>query len=165
MAQIAIDFLRGAGWSSQAIEYFGLGAGGYSHCASVLSDGRYLDARNDVIAGIPAGVHIRLPVTEKSTRRLRATLEVSQEIYAEWEKNLRAKIGDAYGRGDILDFILGRPGHANGHYICSALAVNALQHVKVVPFPLPWAAHQITPNSVLVVVAAVGFSVGDLPTS
>ena len=146
--------------SSRLIAYFGQGAGGYSHCASVLQDGRFLDARSDVLDGVPAGIHIRDPQSESWIKKRRATLTVTDQEYADWEANLRAKIGDAYGRSDILGFIEGRDMHQAGHYICSALAINALQHIKKIVYPLPIAAHQITPDAALLLVAQAGFTIG-----
>jgi hypothetical protein len=160
MAQIAIDFLMGPDASSKLISWFGVGPGGYSHCASVLADGRYLDARNDVIAGVPAGVHIRDPQTEKWVRKRRAMLEVTQAEYNEWELNLRAKIGDAYGRSDIMEFIFDRGKHQPGHYICSALVINEIQHIKKMAFPLWLPAHQVSPNMCLSLLQASGFTIG-----
>jgi hypothetical protein len=159
MSEIAIDFLLGPEWSSRLIAWWGEGYGGYSHCASVLKDGRYLDARNDVIAGVPAGVHIRHPDTEKWIKKRRATLQVTQGEYDDWEANLRAKITDGYGHIDIVSFITGRNLHEDGHWICSALAINALQHIRVIPYPLPVLAHQISPNTALLIVAAAGFMI------
>jgi hypothetical protein len=156
--QIAVDFLMGPGRASRLISWFGLGPGGYSHSASVLKDGRYLDARNDVLAGVPAGVHIREPGTEPWIRKRRATLDVTQTEYDEWDGNLRAKIGDSYGRSDIMEFIFDRGKHDPGHYICSALAINAVQHIKKVPYPLWIPAHQISPNMCLTILQDAGFT-------
>lgn len=175
MEQIAIDFLMGPDRSSRLISWFGLGPGGYSHCASVLKDGRYLDARNDKIADVPAGVHIRRPETEQWIRKRRATLAVTAEEYETWDDGLRAKIGDQYGRSDIMEFILDRGEHEEGHYICSALAINQVQHVArihdwkpghlgYIPFPLPVPAHQISPNAALLIVATAGFTIGPVIT-
>ena len=101
MAEISIDFLLGNGFASRAIAWFGFGSGGYSHCAGVLADGRYLDSRDDVVGHVPAGVHIRNPKSEISLRRERWTLEVTQAEYDAWEANLRAKIGTPYAKIDI----------------------------------------------------------------
>lgn len=170
MSQIAIDFLLGPDWSSRLIAWYGQGYGGYSHVASVLKDGRYLDARSDVLYGVPAGVHIRHPDTERWIKKRRATLEVTPEEYAAWEANLRAKITDPYAKGDILDFILGRSGHTAGQWICSATAINAVQHVSrswhpshpgYIPYPLPIPAHEISPNTALLIVATAGFAIGE----
>ncbi len=160
MTQIAIDFLRGPDLSSSLIAWFGQGTGGYSHVASVLKDGRYLDARSDNLWKVPSGVHIRDPKSERWIRKRRATLEVTPAEYASWEANLRAKITDGYGRGDIQGFILGRDEHQAGHWICSALAINAVQHIKKIPFPLVVPAHAITPNVALLLVQTAGFKIG-----
>jgi hypothetical protein len=161
VAQIAIDFLLGDGILSQAIAWFGLGSRGYSHCASVLKDGRYLDARVEKIGVVPAGVHIREPLTEGWIRKRRATLEVPMLEYMSWECNLRAKITDHYGDRDIWDFVLGADEHTPGRWICSALAINAIQHIKRLPYPMVVPAHQITPNTLLLILQAAGFTIGE----
>ena len=160
MAEIAIDFLIGPDISSRLIAWFGIGAGGYSHCASVLADGRYLDSRTDICGTVPAGVHIRHPADEAWVRKRRATLSVTQAEYDSWEANLRAKIGDAYAVSDILGFIIGRNKHQSAQWFCSAIAINAVQHIKKLPYPLPFAAHQISPDVALLLVAAAGFTIG-----
>ena len=160
MNEIAIDFLMGPDWSSRLIGWFG--AGDWSHCASVLSDGRYLDARNDVIAGVPAGVQIRKPETEKWVRKRRATLQVSLTEYQEWEANLRAKLTTDYDREAIVGYLEGESRHTAGRWICSALAINAVQHIHRVVYPLPKPAHLITPGEVLLIVATAGFTIGPI---
>jgi hypothetical protein len=162
MSDIAIDFLLGTDRSSRLIAWFGQGPNGWSHCASVLADGRYLDARVNVIGGVPPGIHIRDPAIEAWTKKLRATLQVTQTEYDDWEGNLRAKIGDGYASFDIVGFFLDRMLHRPGTYDCSALVINALQHIKKVRFPLPIPAHQITPNSALLIVASVGFHIDEV---
>lgn len=172
MSEIAIDFLAGTNLSSKLIDWFG-GGPGYSHCASVLADGRYLDARSDVLSGVPAGVHIRIPTTEKWVRKQRATLQVSAAEYQAWEDNLRAKITDQYDKQAILGFLEGKSIHTAGQYICSALAINAVQHISrswtpehigFIPFPLPVPAHEISPNAALLILATAGFSIGPVMT-
>jgi hypothetical protein len=161
LSEIAVDFLLGPDWVSRGIAWFGQGPNGYSHCANVLADGRYLDARSDVLDGVPGGVRIREPESEKWIKKRRASKEVSPTLYAEWEANLRAKITDAYARRDILGYFLNKDLHRNGTYDCSALAINEVQHVKLVPFPLPVPAHQITPNAALLILATAGFTIGE----
>lgn len=151
------------------IEWFGFGAGGYSHCASVLADGRYLDSRTDVLGGVPPGVHLRHPADYAWVRKRRLSLSVTQDQYDAWEANLRAKVGDAYAVSDIFGFVVGRNFHRSTQYFCSALAVNAVQHISrswqlghlgFVPFPLPFSAHQLNPNVALLILATAGFTVG-----
>jgi hypothetical protein len=148
----------------------------------VLADSRYLDARSDSLKRVdpkckvpelvPAGVHIRDPMSEKWVRKQRATLKVTQVEYDDWEANLRAKITDGYGRWDIVNILLGRPGHVAGAWICSALVVNAIQHMSRawasgwmqragrVPYPLPAPAHEISPDMALMILATAGFTLG-----
>jgi hypothetical protein len=169
MPQIRIDTMLGPGLISKGIAWFGNGfQNGYSHSASMLADGRYLDAHDNWIADVPPGVHIREAATEIWVKRRRATLEVSEEEYATWEASLRAKITDGYGREDILAFIDPWEAHRNGRWICSALSINAVQHVSrvhwhpghlgFVPYPLPVPAHQIPPNTNLMILATAGFT-------
>lgn len=167
MAVIAVDFLLGTDISSRIIARYGVPTGGWSHCASVLKDGRYLDARSDVLSGVPAGVHIREAASEPFRRKQRASLVVTDAEYDAWEANLRAKITDAYGRSDIMGFILGRPGHVAGQWICSALAINAIQHISrswtpphlgYIPYPMQVAAHAISPDMLSMILDAVGFT-------
>jgi hypothetical protein len=173
VSEIAVDFLLGPNLLSRAIARYGANTGGWSHCASVLKDGRYLDARSDVLAGVPAGVHIRHPDTEKWVRKQRATLQVTDAEYQDWEDNLRAKITDAYGRTDIVNILLGRPGHVAGQWICSALAINAVQHISrswtqphvgFVPYPLSVLAHEISPDMALLILSTAGFTIGPIQT-
>jgi hypothetical protein len=156
MAQIRLQFVLGSALPSRLIAWYGEGYGGYSHVDGVLSDGRLLGARNDAVGGQPPGTHIRRPEYEKWVKRAVMTLDATDAEYADWEASLRAKIGTPYDRASIIGFITGESQHADGHWICSALQVNALQHIKRVPFPLPVPAHQITPNSLLLIVATIG---------
>jgi hypothetical protein len=164
MAVIAADFILGPDLASRFIAWYGEGYGGWSHVAPVLADGRYLDARDDVLNGVPAGVHIRQAWSEPWKLKRRISLTVDQPIYDAWEANLRARIGDGYGRFDIWSFISGRNDHKPGHWICSAHFIDSLQHIKLVPFPLPIEAHSITPNAALLIGASVGFTIGPIQT-
>src|ERR1019366_5396493 len=180
MPEIRVEFRRANSWLSRGIEWFG-GGPRLSHCASLLADGRYLDARDNVIDGVPAGVQIRHPNTEPGIAVYRATLPVTQTEYSDWESNLCAKITDGYDSDAIRGFLEGKPLlHKAGHYMCAALTINSVQHVSRswtsaafvvnamqrvgrIPFPLPVAAHQITPNAALLILATAGFKIEDLP--
>jgi hypothetical protein len=176
MAEISLDFLAGVGVSSRLIEWFGLGHGGYSHVASVLADGRYLDARSNKMGGkwgvgphigtteiVPAGVHIRDPSWEKSVRRMRATIEVTQTQYDDFEENLRAKITDHYASIDIIGFITGREVETKAEYDCSQLALNGMQHIKVFPYPLWVEGHQVSPDVLLFMMNAIKATLTPMP--
>jgi hypothetical protein len=175
MAEIIVDFLRGPGILSALIAWDGIGSGGYSHVANLLADGRYLDARSTKMGGIwkrgprqgvidqvPAGVHIRDPEWEPSIKRLRATFKATQTEYDDWEANLRAKITTDYSGLAIWGFISGRNVNVHGHWMCSMLSINALQHVKKIVYPLPYAAHQINPTIELLLVSQAGATLTDV---
>src|ERR1700676_2167843 len=156
MAQIALQFVLGASIPSRLIAWYGSGYGGYSHVDGILSDGRLLGARSDSVGGQPPGTHIRPANYEKWLKCDVMTFAATDAEYAEWEASLRAKTGTPYDTGSIIGFITGRDKHEAGHWICSALQVNALQHIKRIPFPLPDPAHQITPNALRLIGATAG---------
>jgi hypothetical protein len=164
MATIGLQFVLGSGISSRFIAWYGNGYGGFSHVDGILSDGRLLGARSDKVGGQPAGVHIRPPGYEKWLKRTQVTFEVTAAVYKDWEANLRAKIGTPYDVTSIWGFVTGRQESTDGHWICSQLQLNALQHIKKVAFPLPMPAHQITPNTCLAIAAAIGGKVVVCPT-
>jgi hypothetical protein len=175
MAEIAIDFLWGTGWTSKLIGQFGFPQGP-SHCASVIKDvrngeprERYLDSRNNVIAGVPAGVHIREIASETFIKKQRATLQVSQAEYDYWETGLRAHMTTKYDELAILGFLEGKSLHTAGRWICSALSINGVQHLSrtwvpghlgYIPFPLRIPAHEISPDTGLLILETAGFSIG-----
>lgn len=175
MSEIAVDFLWGTGVSSRIIGQFGFPQGP-SHCASVIVDvhegktrERYLDARDNAIAGVPAGVQIREIESETCLKKRRATLEVTPQEYADWEANLRAKVTTSYDRNAILGFLEGRSIHTAGRWICSALAGNAIQHVSrswtpphlgFIPFPLVIPAHEVSPDMLLLMMQTAGYAIG-----
>ena len=166
---IAVDFLAGTDLFSGLIEKFGFPRG-YSHCASVLKDGRYLDSRSNVLGDVPVGVHIRDPQSEQWVRKRRASLVVPDDVYASWEANLRAHITADYDRYAILGFLEGKSIHTAGKWICSALAINGVQHIGrawtpprlgYVPFPLVVPAHEISPDVLLLILQTAGFTIGN----
>ncbi len=163
MPQIRHQFVLGAGLSSRLIAWYGQGWGGYSHVDAVLADGRLLGARSDQVGGQPAGTHIRPAGYERWKRRTVVTLECTPAEYAGWEAALRAKIGTPYGKWDIVDFILGRDNHQDGHWICSALQINALQHIRRVPYPLSIPAHRVTPDDLLLIDEVIGGTLTEYP--
>lgn len=159
MNEIQIDFLAGTGIASWLIEQVGFPRG-YSHVASVLADGRYLDARSDVLGDVPAGVHIREPSTERWVRKRRVSLQVTAHEYGAWENNLRAHLTVDYDKMAILQWLEGRSLHTAGRWICSALAINAVQHIRKVRYPLVVPAHEISPDSALLILDTAGFDIG-----
>lgn len=155
-SQIRLQFVLGAKISSRLIAWWGNGYGGFSHVDGILADETCLGARADVTGGEPPGVRIRPAGYEVWKDRKVATLDVTQVEYAVWEKYLLAQVGLPYDKGDILGLIAGRDLSEKGHWICSELQTSALQTISRLP-SLPVPPQQVTPNSLLLMVAAIGF--------
>jgi hypothetical protein len=161
VSELAVDLLLGPGLLSRTIAWYGEGYGGYSHAASVIDAEWYIDSHADVIANVPPGVQIRAIATEKCIRRRRCALQVSDAEYERWVDVLHENLGDPYGDTDIWAFITGRKEHSRGHWICSANALRALRKINRIP-ALSVPDHQITPNSLLLILETAGFQSYDL---
>lgn len=175
MAQIQLQFVRGRGLSSAAIAYFGGGAApdgtGYSHVDSVIQTGHYagclVGARSDAVPrGYPTGVQIRPPDYGTASRHLRGsqeswarrdryTLPCNRKQQADWEKFLLSQVKDGYDDWDILGFIFGQHWHTPGHWICSALAGQALVAAGIIHAPAGL-IDKIDPNTLAFMVGARG---------
>lgn len=61
MKPIELHWLLGPDISSRAVAWWGGSpANHWSHCASLLADGRYIDARDDRLAGVDPGVQFAI---------------------------------------------------------------------------------------------------------
>jgi hypothetical protein len=148
---IRLSFRLGSDLSSRLIAWYGQGYGGWSHVAAVLPDGTLLDARSDVLGGVPAGVQIRTEDLEPVRRS--ALVELEKGDSAAWEAFLRSQIGKPYDEQAILGFILGRKDHTKGRWICSALQTGALKAAGLLhSIPIPEA--QVTPDALYLLVTA-----------
>ena len=161
MSIIRLQFVRGTGLSSKLIAWWGNGYGGYSHVDGVLSTGELAGARSDAVGGQPPGFRVRPAFYEHWDKRTVVTLTVSDQQAKDWERFLRAQIGDPYDESDILGLIIGQPISSAGHWICSAAQNHALRTIGVMP-DLPVPDQQITPNSLLLMVSALRGSVATL---
>lgn len=123
-------FCRGRGFTSGLIEYFG---DEFSHVATLVpSDPAHvLDARSDVIAGIPAGVQIRPRGYLLAERPVWMALPCTAAELEGIEAGLRSQQGKPYDKVAILDFALGRVRDRNfrdeSAWFCSELHVWALE--------------------------------------
>jgi hypothetical protein len=149
------QFVLGDDWSSEFIAWYGQGYGGYSHVDAILPDGSLLGARSDSVGGQPPGVRIRPPNYEKWKRRAVVTLQSTDQQAQAWRDFLKSQIGLGYDKADIIGFIIGRPMSTPGHWICSALQMDALEVVKVFP-NLPLTPQQCPPNMLMAMLLARG---------
>jgi hypothetical protein len=155
--KIAWQFVLGSGLSSRLISWWGNGYGGYSHVDAILPDGTCLGARSDQIGLYAPGVQIRAAGYEHWKKRCVATLEVTPQIASAWETYLLSQVGKEYDKGNIVDFITGaKPADDSGQWICSALQCQALEVSGCLAHPLPTPPQQVTPNTLLDVISALG---------
>lgn len=158
---IKLQFVCGSGLSSRLIAWYGNGYGGFSHVDAVLPDGSLIGARSDYITPIGSqdtidpGVQVRPAAYETWVRRTVVEISCTKGVAAEWEKFLRSQINHQYDKDSIIGFITGHKDHQAGHWICSALQTDALEKIGKLP-SLPVPPAQVTPNSLLLMVSAIG---------
>jgi hypothetical protein len=160
---INLQFVRGKGFSSKLIAWWGNGYDGLSHVDAILSTGECLGARSDIIKPIgggpeiPAGVQIRPPFYEKWDKRVVVSIPSTPAQANAWDWYLRKQINDGYDTSDIIGLIIGKPIMQSGHWICSALQTDALQYEPVgLLGKLGQPPQQITPNTLFEVSLAIG---------
>lgn len=158
MSRMRWQFVLGDDIFSRAIAWYGEGYGGYSHVDALLPDGSLLGARNDAVGGKPPGVQIRPPEYAKWVRRAIVELPCSTTDASLWQSWLVSQIGRKYDKSAILGFLTGKEDHTNGYWICSALQTGALEEVRRIP-KLVVPPQQVTPNTLLVVLSALGAKV------
>lgn len=160
---IQLQFVRGTGLGSRLISWWGNGYGGYSHVDGILDDNRLAGARSDKVGGQPPGFQIRPPAYEKWAARTIVTINSTIQEALDWERFLIDQVGEPYDESDILGLIIGEPLSSAGHWICSAAQCAALVQISKIPSP-PIPPQQVTPNSLLLMCAAIGAQV-DVKTS
>jgi hypothetical protein len=150
-----LQFVRGTGFGSRLISWWGNGYGGYSHVDGILDDNRLAGARSDKVGGQPPGFQIRPPAYEKWAARTVVTIESTDDEQSRWQKFLISQVGEPYDKSDIIGLIIGEPMASAGHWICSAAQTAALNFVGKMPCP-PIPPQQVTPNSLLLMCSAIG---------
>lgn len=107
--------------------------------------GHLLGARSDAIGGQLPGVRIRPPAYEAWTRVERLVIPATDPQAAQWAEFLRAQLGKPYDTAAILGFVIDRPRHLAGAWICSALQTGAQEASGVMRGPMPLPPSEITP--------------------
>ena len=157
------QFVLGADLSSEFIAWYGQGYGGFSHVDAILPDGTLLGARSDTITlkdgtRIDPGVQVRPPLYAKWKRREVLQLPSTDEQARRWEAFLRSQVGMGYDKADIIGFIVGKPLMQPGHWICSALQLDALEVAQVLP-RVALTPQQCPPNMLSAMLQALGAAV------
>jgi hypothetical protein len=142
-----LKFVAGAALSSRLIEWFGFGAGGYSHVAAVLPSGELLDARSDQVGGEPPGVNVRPDGYEKWPRWIVVQMPATRAQDAAWAKFLSSQVGLPYDSAAIWAFALGEEPKFRKAWICSGFQTRSLQRAGIFPRNLDVPIEQVTPNA------------------
>jgi len=145
---IVLLFSRGTDLGGKAIEWYGHGAP-FSHVDSVLSTGRLLGARSDVVSDAPAGVQVRDPAYLGDEATLRISLVTDKAMEDAYYAFLQAQIGKPYDEGGILAFISGRDWRTPDSWFCSELVAAALEQVGYFRFPLATPTNKMTPPDLI----------------
>lgn len=153
---IELEWRLGSDLSSRLIAWYGQAWGGWSHVDARLPNGDLAGARADAIGGKPPGFQIRPSGYEKAVRTCTMRLPCAAKQKQLWLAGIDRLVGAQYDTGNIIDFIIGRKPITNdGKWICSAAQTYLQQKIKLLP-TLPVPPQQITPNSLMLIDAAIG---------
>lgn len=163
---IRFMFMLGRGFTSWMIARFGFSAGGWSHVAPMLSDGSFIDSRDDWVhapgkgwkqsifpPSIPPGIQHRPPNYCKRKRFAVVEIQVTPEQAREWDAYIRSHIGAKYDRAAIWGFALGRKMHSRKRFICSAFAMSSLERIGILQ-KSDIRTFEVSPDSLYVVMRA-----------
>ena len=151
MGQIVMQFAGSNSLTSRVIQWFGHGR--YAHVDTVMPDGLLLGARNDVMAGYPAGVQLRGPNYQVGYTLKRVTIPCTDEQQADYYTFVLDQVGKSYDSRAIAAFAAGTDWVTKDAWFCSELNTAALQHcgwLKQLSEP----ASKIDPDSLLLVISA-----------
>lgn len=155
-AAIELRFFGATGFSSRAIEW--ISSGRFSHVACVWSDTELLDARSDVIAGVPPGVRVRKMSSETAALVVSMKLECAPAQMTSYRNFLAAQIGKPYDKMAIWGFAFNRNWREDDAWDCSELQSAALEAAGICPALYTPTCH-ITPSALATIVSALGATV------
>ena len=128
MAAITVGLVKAKGFASWWIEW--LDKGGFSHCVALVLPGgtHVIDARANVIDGIPSGVQVRPISYLKGEECLWLDIPCTPTQAAAAEAAARSAVGDRYDVRGIIDFATGQPDNSwkkkrGQDFFCSALGI------------------------------------------
>ena len=151
MGQIVMQFAGSSSLTSRLIQWFGHGR--FAHVDTVMPDGMLVGARNDVMAGFPAGVQIRSPDYQVGYNLKQVTIPCSDEQQKSYYDFVLDQVGKPYDSAAIAAFATGTDWSTPGSWFCSMLNTAALQHcgwLKQLSEP----PTKIDPDSLLLILSA-----------
>ena len=151
MGQIVMQFAGSDSLTSKIIQWFGHGR--YAHVDTVMPDGLLLGARNDVMAGYPAGVQLRGPDYQVGYTLKRVTIPCTDAQQSDYYQFVLDQVGKPYDSRAIAAFAAGTDWTTKGAWFCSELCTAALQHcgwLKELCEP----PSKVDPDSLLLIISA-----------
>lgn len=134
MKDITFQLVRGKGWSSAIIGYFG--AGYYSHIDVISPLGYLRGARSDVIKGIAPGYRDRPQHYEQWAKATQYTISVSDDQYDAYWRFSDKQLGKPYDSRGLVDaFILGREWRDDESWWCSEEVAANLEAAFIIKLP------------------------------
>jgi hypothetical protein len=149
--QIVLQFAGSSSLTSRLIQWFGHGR--FAHVDTVMPDGMLLGARNDVMAGYPAGVQIRGPGYQIGYTLKKVTIPCTQAQQDAYYGFVLDQVGKPYDSAAIAAFAAGTDWSTKGAWFCSELCTAGLQAcgwLKQLSEP----PTKIDPDSLLLIVSA-----------
>ena len=125
-ASVTVGLVKARGFGAWWIEW--LAKGGWSHCVALVLPGgtHVIDARANVIDGVPAGVQIRPISYLKGEKCLWLKIPCTPSQAEAVEAAARSALGDSYDVRGIVDFATGQTDNSwkrkrGQDFFCSAL--------------------------------------------
>ncbi len=125
-AVVTVGLVQGRGFGSWLIRW--LAKGGWSHCVALVLPGgtHVIDARSNVIDGIPSGVQIRPISYLKGLKCLWLDIPCTPTEAKAIEAAAMSALGERYDVRGIIDFVTGSPDNSwkkkrGQDFFCSAL--------------------------------------------
>lgn len=149
--QIVMQFAGSSSLTSRLIQWFGHGQ--FAHVDTVMPDGTLLGARNDVMAGYPAGVQIRGADYQKGYKLKKVVIPCTDAQQKAYYDFVLDQVGKPYDSLAIAAFAAGADWSNRDAWFCSELNTAALQHCGWLK-PLSEPPNKIDPDSLLLVISA-----------
>jgi len=156
MHTVRYQFVRGKGFTSRAIGYFG--GDYYSHVDIILPNGRLFGARSDRVGGRPPGVWDRPPNYEQWAARCIIQLGCTTDQYSKFYATAVAQTGKPYDHLAIVAFALNRNWRESDSWICSELGAYCLEQAGIC-HKLVLPANKVTPGALALVCSALSAEV------
>lgn len=151
MNAIVMQFAGSQSLTSRLIQWFGHGQ--FAHVDTVMPDGTLLGARNDVMAGYPAGVQIRGADYQKGYTTKKVTIPCTDAQQKAYYDFVLDQVGKPYDNTAIVAFAAGTNWNNRDAWFCSELNTAALQQcgwLKQLSAP----PSKVDPDSLLLVLSA-----------